>query len=42
VWRSIVAQKQVDVAEQGQITDRINKAVLGLGSEKTIKKAAHR
>ncbi|MCC3305616.1 pentapeptide repeat-containing protein [Sneathiella sp. HT1-7] len=37
VWRSIVAQKQVNVAEQGQITDRINKAVEGLGSEKTIK-----
>lgn len=38
VWRSIVAQKQVDVAEQGQITDRINKAVEGLGSEKSIKR----
>ena len=37
VWRSVVAQKQVNVAEQGQITDRINKAVLGLGAEKTIK-----
>ncbi len=38
VWRSIVAQKQVDVAEQGQITDRINKAVQGLGAEKTVKR----
>jgi hypothetical protein len=38
VWRSFVAQKQVDVAEQGQITDRINKAVEGLGTEKTIKR----
>lgn len=37
VWRSIVAQKQVNVAEQGQITDRINKAVEGLGSEKTVR-----
>lgn len=31
IWRSIVAQQQVQVAEQGQITDRINKAVEGLG-----------
>lgn len=38
VWRSIVAQKQVDVAEQGHITDRINKAVEGLGAEKTVKR----
>ncbi|UJQ95520.1 pentapeptide repeat-containing protein [Mariluticola halotolerans] len=37
VWRSIVAQKQVDIAEQGNITDRINKAIEGLGAEKTIK-----
>lgn len=37
VWRSFVAQKQVDVAEQGQITDRINNAVQGLGAEKTVK-----
>jgi len=33
VWRSIIAQ----IAEQGQITDRINKAVEGLGSEKTVR-----
>ncbi|WP_207802420.1 hypothetical protein [Rhodovulum sp. BSW8] len=38
VWRSIVAQKQVDVAEQGLITDRLNKAVEGLGAEKTVKR----
>lgn len=38
VWRSIVAQKQVNVAEQGHITDRINEAVKGLGAEKIIKK----
>ena len=37
IWRSLVAQKQVDVAEQGQITDRINKAVQGLGAEKVVK-----
>ena len=37
IWRSIVAQKQVDVSEQSQITDRINKAVEGLGAEKTVK-----
>lgn len=38
IWRSVVAQKQVDVAEQGQITDRINKAVEGLGAEKNAKR----
>jgi uncharacterized protein YjbI with pentapeptide repeats len=38
VWRSIVAQKQVNVAEQGHITDRINEAVKGLGAEKIIKR----
>lgn len=38
IWRSIVAQKQVDVAEQGQITDRINKAVQGLGAEKVVRR----
>ncbi|MEO3413887.1 pentapeptide repeat-containing protein [Roseovarius sp. CAU 1744] len=37
VWRSVVAQKQVDVAEQGHITDRINKAVEGLGATKLTK-----
>jgi len=39
VWRAVVAQKQVDVAEQGQITDRISKAVEGLGAEKAVKNA---
>jgi uncharacterized protein YjbI with pentapeptide repeats len=38
VWRSIVAQKQVDVAEQGQITERITKAVEGLGSVRSERK----
>jgi hypothetical protein len=37
IWRSIVAQKTVNVQEQGQITDRINKAVEGLGAVKTQK-----
>lgn len=37
VWRSMVAQQQVKVAEQSQITDRINKAVEGLGSVKSVK-----
>lgn len=37
IWRSIIAQKGVDVAEQGLITDRIAKAVEGLGTEKTIR-----
>jgi uncharacterized protein YjbI with pentapeptide repeats len=37
IWRSIVAQKSVDVQEQGHITDRINKAVEGLGAEKLTK-----
>lgn len=36
IWRSIVAQRQVNVSEQGLITDRINKAVDGLGTEKTV------
>jgi uncharacterized protein YjbI with pentapeptide repeats len=37
VWRSIVAQRQADTAEQGLITDRINKAVEGLGAVKVTK-----
>lgn len=37
IWRSVVAQKTVNVTEQGHITDRINAAVEGLGSEKTVK-----
>ncbi len=38
IWRSIVAQKQANIAEQGHITDTINKAVEGLGAEKTVKR----
>lgn len=37
-WRSWVAQRQADIAEQGHITDRINKAVQGLGAEKTVRR----
>ncbi|MEP0521952.1 MAG: pentapeptide repeat-containing protein [Hyphomicrobiales bacterium] len=37
IWRAFVVQKQVNVAEQGMITDRISKAVEGLGSEKIIR-----
>lgn len=37
VWRSWVAHKQVGIAEQGHITDRINAAVLALGTEKVTK-----
>ena len=36
VWRATVAQKQADTAEQSHITDQINKAVAGLGTEKTV------
>lgn len=36
IWRSVVAQKTVDVTEQGLITDRINAAVEGLGAEKAV------
>lgn len=38
IWRTSVAQKQVQVAEQGMITDRINKAVDGLGAVKNVEK----
>ncbi|MFT5159937.1 MAG: hypothetical protein ACI861_002533 [Paracoccaceae bacterium] len=37
IWRSVVAQKQVDVAEQSHITDRISKAVEQLGAAKTVR-----
>ncbi|SMH31203.1 pentapeptide repeat-containing protein [Maritimibacter sp. HL-12] len=39
VWRSIVAQRQTDIAEQSQITDRINKAVENLGATRTLRDA---
>ncbi|MBT9382280.1 hypothetical protein KM176_00270 [Pseudooceanicola sp. CBS1P-1] len=38
IWRALVAQKQVHVAEQGLTTDRINKAVEGLGADKVVKR----
>jgi len=37
IWRSWVAHEDYKVKEQGHITDRINKAVEGLGAEKTVK-----
>lgn len=36
VWRASVAQKQANTAEQSHITDQVNKAVDGLGAEKTV------
>ncbi|NIY79039.1 pentapeptide repeat-containing protein [Celeribacter sp. HF31] len=36
-WQAIVRQKQTDIAEQGLITDRLNKAIEGLSSEKVVK-----
>jgi len=38
VWRSAVAQRNATTAEQAQITDRLNKAVQGLGTEKLVKR----
>ena len=38
IWRAVVAQKTVDIAEQSHITDQINTAVEGLGAEKTVKR----
>lgn len=37
IWRSWVAHQDYRIKEQGHITDRINKAVEGLGAEKTVK-----
>ena len=37
IWRTTVAQRTVDLQHQGQITDRISKAVEQLGAEKTVK-----
>jgi hypothetical protein len=38
IWRAVVAQKTVNVTEQGHITERINTAVQGLGAEKEVKR----
>lgn len=38
IWRTIVAQKTVDLQREGHITDRIAKAVEQLGTEKTVKR----
>lgn len=40
IWRTWVAHQDYRVKEQGHITDRINKAVEGLGAEKTVKQLA--
>ncbi len=37
IWRAFVAQKQVNIAEQGHMTDRISKAVEQLGAEKSTR-----
>ena len=34
IWRSIVAQKSVNITQHGQVTQRINEAVEALGTEK--------
>jgi uncharacterized membrane protein required for colicin V production len=36
IWRSVVAQKQVNVAEHGLMSDRITRAVDQLGSNKIV------
>mmetsp|Transcript_17963 Transcript_17963/g.27331 ORF Transcript_17963/g.27331 Transcript_17963/m.27331 type:complete len:452 (-) Transcript_17963:119-1474(-) len=38
IWRTTIAERQAEVAKQGQITDRINVAVEGLGAEKTVQR----
>ncbi|GGD41588.1 pentapeptide repeat-containing protein [Sinisalibacter lacisalsi] len=42
VWRSLVAQRQTDIAEQSQITDRINKAVENLAATRVLHDAEGR
>lgn len=37
IWRAIVAQQQARTAQENLITSLINKAVEGLGAEKTVK-----
>lgn len=37
-WRSVVAQNNLYITEQGNITDRINKAVEGLGATRQVKR----
>ncbi len=38
VWRAVVHQRQADIAQENLTTDLINKAVEGLGAEKTVKR----
>ncbi|WP_417727936.1 pentapeptide repeat-containing protein [Roseovarius sp.] len=40
--RLILTRRQTDTVEQGHITDRINKAVEGLGAQKTVKRQRRR
>jgi uncharacterized protein YjbI with pentapeptide repeats len=37
IWRSYVAHRTANITEHGQVTDRINTAVQGLGADKTVK-----
>ncbi|WP_164744950.1 pentapeptide repeat-containing protein [Alexandriicola marinus] len=37
IWRTLVAQRTVDIAQENHITDLINKAVEGLGAEKVVR-----
>lgn len=36
IWRTVIAQGNLEVAREGQITDRISKAVEQLGAERTV------
>lgn len=38
VWRAVVHARQADIAQENLTTDLINKAVEGLGAEKTVKR----
>ncbi len=38
IWRTVIAQGNLDAARKGQITDRIAKAVEQLGAERTVKR----
>ena len=37
IWRTVIAQGNLEVVREGQITDRISKAVEQLGAERTVK-----
>ena len=38
IWRTVIAQGNLEAAREGQITDRIAKAVEQLGAERTVKR----